>query len=89
MSQRNNTMPIVILVLGILSLMGFGFLTGAAAWFLGNKELSEWPQSSSEYTMIQIGRIIGAVITIISLLGLCFFLVFILGIGGLVITGGR
>lgn len=81
--QRNSSTPVAVLVLGILSVVGFGFLTGVPAWILGNGALKEWPQNTSEYTMIQIGRIIGMVVSILTIIGFCIFLAFFLGIFGL------
>ncbi len=81
---RNNTMPIVVLVLGIFGILGGGFVTGLPAWLLGNAEMKNWANGSSEYTMVQIGRIMGMVVTILSVIALCIGLLFFLGIGGLI-----
>lgn len=86
-------MPIIVLVLGILSVVGFGCLTGLPAWLLGNNALRDakaqgWPDN--DVTMIQVGRIIGMVVTILSIFGVCVWLMFVGGmLGAIGISGAN
>jgi hypothetical protein len=72
--SRRNYQPhrgTLILVLGILSVVGFGILTGIPAWIMGNSDLKQMragimdPEGESN---TNIGRILGMVMTIITLI---------------------
>ncbi len=74
----------LILVLGILSLVGAGMFTGIPAWILGNhdmKEIREGRMDPEGESNTNIGRILGMVSTIISVVTL-------LGVGGCCCFGG-
>lgn len=65
---------VLILVLGILSFVGFGFVTGLPAWIMGNsalRDIEAGVADPSEQSMVQIGRILGMIMTILSVLGIC------------------
>ena len=52
----------LILTLGILSVVGFGILTGLPAWIMGNRALDEINAGSgnpAEGEMVAIGRFLG------------------------------
>jgi hypothetical protein len=63
-------------------------LTGLPAWLIGNQALQE-SGDPSERTMIQIGRIIGMVVTILVLLGFVFWLVAVVFLGAFSIAMPR
>ena len=74
---------VVVFVLGILSIVGFGCLTGVPAWIMGNGVLASIDRGESdpsERTMVQVGRVIGMVGTILSLLALLIWILFVAGI---------
>jgi hypothetical protein len=59
----------LILVLGILGLVAFGFLTGIPAWVMGQRDLKKIAAgtiSPDEKATTQIGMILGIVATAIS-----------------------
>jgi hypothetical protein len=76
-----------ILILGILSLVCCSPL-GIAAWLMGNgalKEIDANPQAYSNRQIVQIGRILGIIGTVILILSV----IWIVFLGGLaVLTGG-
>lgn len=77
---------VVILVLGILSLVGFGCLTGLPAWIMGNsalKEIDSGQADPSERGLVQAGRIIGMIMTILTILVVLFIILMSAGIIGL------
>lgn len=66
-----------ILILGILSLVCCGFWTGVPAIIMGNKALAEIAAGQyAETSTVKIGRILGIIGTILSVLGLIFYLLF-------------
>lgn len=79
------TNGILILVLGILSLVGFGCLTGIPAWLIGNNAMVQIRAGNadrSEESMVNIGRLLGIIGTCLSLCGvLIWFGLMVLGIG--------
>lgn len=86
----NKGNGVLVLVLGILGFAGFGFLTGLPAWILGNKGLEDIRRGiadPSEEGMIQVGRILGIIVTILSIAGACLGLLFFLGFFGLMAAG--
>ncbi|KAA1429030.1 DUF4190 domain-containing protein [Nocardioides antri] len=66
-----------ILVLGILSLVCCGFWTGIPAIIMGNKALSEIAAGQyAETSTVKIGRILGIIGTVLSVLGGIVYLIF-------------
>jgi len=64
-----NTNAIVALVLGILSLFGFGCLTGIPAWIVGNnaiREIDSRGGDPSDRTLAVVGKVIGMVTTLVT-----------------------
>lgn len=81
---------VVILVLGILSLVGFGCLTGLPAWIMGNsamKEIDSGRADPSERGLVQAGRIIGMIMTILTILVVLFIILMSAGLIGLAAFG--
>jgi len=79
---------IIVLILGILSVTGFGPLTGIPAWVIGNSVLADMRsgrEDPSDMQLVQIGRILGIVVTGLFALGLLIFLLILL-FGGFVFT---
>lgn len=75
----------LILVLGILSLVGFGCLTGIPAWIMGNGALADIDAGRadpSERGLVQAGRILGILTTILTALGILVALMVMLGVIG-------
>lgn len=83
--SRTSTASIMALVLGILSFMCCGFLSGIPAFFIGRSELKaidEGRVDASNRPIAKIGMIVGLVGAILSLLVVVFYIVIIaLGIG--------
>ena len=85
--EKPSTNSIVALVLGIVSFLGLGILTGIPAWIIGKKELTAIDRgsaSASGRTMATIGMWLGIVATVLTILGL---LAFVLMAGGLFAVG--
>lgn len=81
---------VVILVLGILSIVGFGCLTGLPAWIMGNsaiKEIDSGQADASERGLVQAGRIIGMITTILTILGILLGVLIMAGVVGLGVWG--
>jgi hypothetical protein len=72
---------VVILVLGIASCAGFGCLTGIPAWYLGNESLRNMDSGvsdSGDRSMVQIGRIMGMISTLlVGIIGAVWLIAFI------------
>src|SRR5688572_28062754 len=78
---------VLILILGILSIVGFGCLSGLPAWIMGNsalKEIDSGQADPSERGLVQAGRIIGMIMTIITVVLSCLGLAFFFGIFALI-----
>lgn len=76
---------VVILVLGILSWVGFGPITGVIAWILGNSALRDIDAGiadPNERQLVQIGRILGMISTILAVIGICVAILFFAGMLG-------
>jgi uncharacterized membrane protein YjgN (DUF898 family) len=76
-AHREHPQATTILVLGILSLAVCG-LVGPFAWSMGNRALREIDASYGQLTgrdMVNIGRILGMVGTILLGVGIAIFLV--------------
>jgi hypothetical protein len=72
---QNHPRAVLILVLGILSLVCCGFITGIPAWIMGNSALREIDASGGTIGgrgMVQAGRICGIVGIVLSVLGILF-----------------
>jgi len=77
---------VLILILGILSITGFGCFTGLPAWIMGNsalKEIDSGLADPNERGMVQAGRLIGMIMTILTFVGFCIWLIFVAGMIGL------
>ncbi len=82
---------VVILVLGILSFVGFGCLTGIPAWIMGNialKEIESGQADPSERQLVQVGRILGMIMTILTVVFGCCYIAFVAGVLGMIGIGG-
>lgn len=85
--DKPSTNSIVVLVLGIVSFLGPGILTGIPAWILGKKELAAIDQGSapsSGRTMATIGMWLGIAATVLMLIG---FVLFVLAMTGMMAVG--
>lgn len=83
---------VLILILGIASWVGFGCLAGIPAWILGNiavKDIQEGRADPSELGLVNAGRILGMINTIIVILAGACWIMALMGIGGLAIFGAR
>ena len=79
---------ILILILGILSFVGFGCVTGLPAWIMGNsalKAIDAGEADASERGMVQAGRILGMVACLVVIAVIVIWGVFL---GGLVAIAG-
>lgn len=77
---------VLILILGILSIVSFGLLTGIPAWILGNNALADIQSGRadrSEEGMVNAGRVLGMIGTLLS----CIPCLFLLSLTGLVSVG--
>lgn len=85
----------VVLVLGILSWVGLGCLTGIPAWIIGNqslKAIDSGMADPSERGLVQAGRILGMVNCIVVVLAFAvwfIFVVLIIGLGAASSTQAR
>lgn len=83
--EMKSANGVVILVLGILAWFGFGPLTGVIAWILGNgalRDIDAGLADPSERQMVQIGRILGMINTILSAIFICLMVLFFAGMLG-------
>jgi hypothetical protein len=78
-----NTNALLILLAGIGSWILLPFILGLVAWLWGNAELKN-TYDDSDRTMIQIGRILGMINVILSVIGICFGLLFVFGLLGVI-----
>lgn len=81
---------VLILILGILSFVGFGCLTGIPAWIMGNsalKDIDAGLADPSERSMVVAGKILGIVATILAALLVCVWIAMFAGIFGLAAFG--
>ena len=80
----------LILVLGILSLVGCGILTGIPAWVMGNSDLKDIDGGTMDPTgrgVTNAGKILGMISTILFIVGIVVVgLLAVLGIIGGVAT---
>ncbi|MEX2115940.1 MAG: DUF4190 domain-containing protein [Bacteroidota bacterium] len=73
----------LILVLGILSLVMFGLITGIPAWVMGHTDLRRMREGKMEGTdegLTRAGMILGIIGTVISGLVIVFFILIIVGL---------
>lgn len=83
---RRSANGAVILVLGILAIISLGCLTGIPAWIMGNNSLREIEAGMadpSERGLVQAGRVLGIIATLLMAAGLLFFLCIVLFAGAL------
>lgn len=71
--QETQAKAVQILILGVLSVLLCGFITGLPAWIMGKKALEDMPMSETQATMVLWGRGLGAFSVIAS--G-CFLILF-------------
>jgi hypothetical protein len=79
----------LILVLGILSLAGCTIFTGIPAWIMGNNDLKEMRAGTMDpegQQLTNIGKILGMVSCILTVVLFCVYLIFAVLIGGVVLT---
>jgi hypothetical protein len=77
MYQQRSVNGAVILVLGILSLVSCGCLTGVPAWIMGNNALRDIDSGygdPNERGIVQAGRILGIISTCLCVFGVCMWL---------------
>jgi hypothetical protein len=70
---------VIILVLGILSLFFCGIVLGPIAWIMGNNALAEIDRNPAAYTnrgLVQAGRVIGIIGTVLGALGILLLIGF-------------
>lgn len=87
MKSANGTL---ILILGILSWVLLGPLAGIPAWIMGNsamKEIDSGQADPSERGLVQAGKILGMISTILWIVGACFGLAMLFGFLGLLGLG--
>lgn len=78
-----NTNALFILLAGIGSWILLPFILGLVAWLWGNAELKN-TYDEGDRMMIQIGRILGMINVILSVIGVCFGLLIVFGLLGAV-----
>jgi hypothetical protein len=82
---------VLILILGIASWVGFGCLAGVPAWIMGNsaiKDIDAGMADPNERGMVQAGRILGMINTIVVCLGICIWLAVVFGLLGFAAVTG-
>ena len=85
--MQKSANGVLVLILGILSWVGFPCIAGIPAWIVGNQSLKAIKRGEAdpnELTMVQIGRILGIISTILAALAIVFWVVvmgLILGVG--------
>lgn len=80
---------VLILILGILSILMFGCLTGIPAWIMGNnglKQIDRGEADPGERSLVTAGKILGIVGTALSILGACVWLMVMMGMFGLALS---
>ncbi|MEA2551839.1 MAG: hypothetical protein QOJ65_15 [Fimbriimonadaceae bacterium] len=81
---------VVILVLGILSFVGFGCIAGLPAWLMGNQALADMDRGyvdATDRNLVQVGRALGMITTILTLAGGLIFAGCIALLGGVAVLG--
>lgn len=86
-TESASSAAITALILGIVSwVCSLGFLTGIPAWIVGKKEINAIEEGRSPQAgkvMAQIGMWLGIASTILTVLGLIFFIIYFVFIVGL------
>ena len=88
--MQRSANGVLILILGILSWVGFGCLTGIPAWIMGNqsvKDIQSGRADANEMGMVQAGRILGMINCILVFIAIGFYVMVIMGIVGLGLAG--
>lgn len=91
LTSMKSANGVLILVLGILGLIGFGCLTGLPAWIMGNsalKEIDSGMADPSERGLVVAGKILGIISTLLALIGLVIALLAVLGLVGFGLFAG-
>ena len=81
---------VLILILGILSIVGFGCFTGLPAWIMGHsalKDIDAGRADPNERTLVVAGKVMGIISTVLTVVLACFWLIAIAGIFGLAAAG--
>lgn len=81
--DKPSTNSIIVLVLGIVSFLGPGILTGIPAWILGRNELAAIDRGSAPAagrTMAAIGMWLGIAATVLMLIGILFVVLTMTGL---------
>lgn len=89
--MRRSANGAVILVLGILGWAGLGIFTALPAWIMGNQSLRmiETGQAdAAELGLVQAGRILGMILSIIFLAAISVGILIILGIALTALVAG-
>ncbi len=92
--QGPSGLAITTLILGIVSLLGFTCLTGIPAWIMGSIELRNIREGTSPEggrVMALIGMILGIITTVLTVLGVTayiLFIAFVVGAAATVSPGG-
>ena len=79
----------LILVLGILSLVGCGIFTGIPAWIMGKNDLKEMDAATMDpegRQLTNIGKILGMVSCILTVVMICGYVILFGALGGLLMT---
>lgn len=82
-SQTDRGRGALILVLGILSVIMFGFLSGIPAWVMGHTDLRRMREGSMDRTdegLTRAGMILGIIGTVLSALVVLFMILIIVGV---------
>lgn len=81
---------VLILILGILGLIGFGCFTGLPAWIMGNsalRDIDAGVADPSERGLVVAGKILGIISTVLALLGTLIVVLAFAGLIGLGVWG--
>lgn len=91
--RGNSSRAIIALLLGIGAWTILPLIAGIAAWILGasiEKDVLSGRGSRDELTMARIGKWLGIINVVLSVLGTCVVLMFFGGTAALIgLTGGR
>lgn len=75
--MQKSSLPVISLVCGILSWIFLPFVLGIAAWITGQQALNQMDEGlidSSDRTVATIGKLLGMINVILSVIGGCCFL---------------
>jgi hypothetical protein len=83
---------VLVLVLGILSIVGFSCLTGIPAWIVGRsslKEIDSGRADPNERGMVVAGMVLGIIATVATTLFFCAWAAVVLGVVSLAAWGPK